>query len=312
MRNCIYNYKFKLNEVRRYYSKRAKSSATMFLSPVFKPKEFLNLGYSKSIFTYSSKSQEKLVSVLSELIMDEAKKRNFKIRSFLDIACGLGGPAIYLAGKYGIHVDGIDISDENLEKANLNVIKYKMGNLVKLKLANALNLPFNPNTFDACWIIESPHIPNRGRLIKEISRIIKPNGIYLFTDLFANFKNIEKSEENFKYYKQFLEIWSIPYLLDFNSYTKLLESNGFDVFHQEDITKYNLSHMKKLAKFGVFLIKTGILPRFVSYYSKRYKIPESVVRKSLIFVTNTYEVLKRDLVRYGIICSSKVSLDHRK
>ncbi len=68
----------------------------------------------------------------------------------LDIGCGIGGPARYMAAQFGCHVTGIDLTEEFCQVARrLNALVGLEGQ-VKVERASALALPFGDAVFDGC------------------------------------------------------------------------------------------------------------------------------------------------------------------
>ncbi len=95
----------------------------------------------------------------------------------LDIACGKGSTAFYLAEKYGCSVVGIDISEKLIQEANNTCRKKKLNNQVKFLVANAMNLPFEDNQFDVA-ISQGilVFVDDKTKTINEASRVIKEGG----------------------------------------------------------------------------------------------------------------------------------------
>lgn len=95
----------------------------------------------------------------------------------IDIACGKGTSALYLARTYGCEVVGIDISEELLDEAN--VLKRRMGldGRVNFRAGDALDLPFEDNDFDvaisqAMLVL----VTEKRRAVDEALRVTKPGG----------------------------------------------------------------------------------------------------------------------------------------
>ena len=65
----------------------------------------------------------------------------------LDIGCGIGGPARYLAHTYGCRVDGIDLTPELIETGRVLTERCKLADRVALRVGNALELPYSEQTF---------------------------------------------------------------------------------------------------------------------------------------------------------------------
>jgi 2-polyprenyl-3-methyl-5-hydroxy-6-metoxy-1,4-benzoquinol methylase len=69
----------------------------------------------------------------------------------LDIGCGLGGPARYLASTYGCNVTGIDLTPEYVETANWLTNLTDLSDKVNCQIADATTLPFDNLRFDFVW-----------------------------------------------------------------------------------------------------------------------------------------------------------------
>src|SRR5438876_9567908 len=69
----------------------------------------------------------------------------------LDVGCGIGGPARYLAHTYGCRVDGIDLTPELIETGRVLTERCKLADRVVLQVGNALDLPYPDQTFDVVW-----------------------------------------------------------------------------------------------------------------------------------------------------------------
>jgi SAM-dependent methyltransferase len=60
----------------------------------------------------------------------------------LDIGCGLGGPARYLAKRFACRVSGVDITGPFVDAANKFTALLGMIDQVSTKQGDALNLPY--------------------------------------------------------------------------------------------------------------------------------------------------------------------------
>lgn len=92
----------------------------------------------------------------------------------LDVASGTGESAYYLAENFSCRVIGIDASDYMINKA---IDKGKQKNLtVEFKLADAHDLPFADNTFDAVISECTTCVLDKKVAISEMVRVVKPGG----------------------------------------------------------------------------------------------------------------------------------------
>jgi len=101
----------------------------------------------------------------------------------LDVGCGLGGPARLLANKFGVRVEGIDLSDRQVVSAGRLTQLVGLQDSVACLHADAAAIPFAMAQFDAAYAIESlVHVDAKDRAIAEIHRVLKPGGIFILLD----------------------------------------------------------------------------------------------------------------------------------
>lgn len=102
----------------------------------------------------------------------------------LEVACGSGGPAIYLATKTGCHVTGIDANSSAIDTARKLAQVAHHHDKVTFTLADAnARLPFDDNTFDGLLCVDAMnHFPDRLAVLNELNRILRPGQRAVFTD----------------------------------------------------------------------------------------------------------------------------------
>jgi SAM-dependent methyltransferase len=105
-------------------------------------------------------------------------------REVLEVASGSGGPALYLAGKTGCRVTGIDANESGVETASRSAADSGQSETVAFRAADATApLPFDSDVFHALLCIDSMnHFPNRGDVLREWHRVLRPGGRAVFTD----------------------------------------------------------------------------------------------------------------------------------
>jgi ubiquinone/menaquinone biosynthesis C-methylase UbiE len=102
----------------------------------------------------------------------------------LDVCSGMGGPARYLAHRYGCRVTGLDFTESRYRGAVELTRLVKLDRLVDFRMGNALDMPFEAATFDVVIGQEAwAHVPDKHRLIGECARVVKPGGCIAFTDI---------------------------------------------------------------------------------------------------------------------------------
>src|SRR5699024_2126823 len=71
-----------------------------------------------------------------------------KDKKVLEVACNMGTTAIGLAERFGCHIEGVDLDEQALAKAQKNISEAKLDNLIHVQRANAMKLPFADSSFD--------------------------------------------------------------------------------------------------------------------------------------------------------------------
>jgi ubiquinone/menaquinone biosynthesis C-methylase UbiE len=122
----------------------------------------------------------------------------------LDIGCGIGGPAIRLAQSTGASVIGISNGPGQVQQATRNAADAGVGDRVGFQCADAMDLPFPDNSFNAAWMFESiMAMPDRLAALRQAARVLTPGSRLVLTDLLnrgaeraAMAQAMEKTEEN--------------------------------------------------------------------------------------------------------------------
>ena len=93
--------------------------------------------------------------------------------SVLDVGSGVGGPARFLAEKYGCQVTGVDLSEPFVAAARYLSERTGQGGQVSFQVGSALELPFDDGQF---YVVLLQHvamnISDRAGLYREIRRIL--------------------------------------------------------------------------------------------------------------------------------------------
>ena len=104
----------------------------------------------------------------------------------LDVGCGLGGPARFLAATYGCRVTGIDLSQPFIDVATMLTERCGLKESLLFHQADALNLPFTDASFTLAWTQHvAMNIADRARFYAEIHRVLKPEGRLAIYDVVA-------------------------------------------------------------------------------------------------------------------------------
>lgn len=102
----------------------------------------------------------------------------------LDIGSGIGGPARYMARRFGCRVTGIDLTAEFCDVARHLSRLLGLEDRVGFEQGDALAMPFAANSFDGAYSMNvSMNIADKSGLYREIRRVMKPGGWLMLSEL---------------------------------------------------------------------------------------------------------------------------------
>ncbi|MFN8287515.1 MAG: class I SAM-dependent methyltransferase [Chitinophagales bacterium] len=104
-----------------------------------------------------------------------------------DAGCGVAGPAIYFATKYGVQVEGVTVSEVQCNAANKKIESARIADKVKVSKQDYHELPshFGKEVFDVVYFLESfGHSHDHAKAIQSVWEVLKPGGTLYIKDLF--------------------------------------------------------------------------------------------------------------------------------
>lgn len=158
----------------------------------------------------------------------------------LDLCCGTGDISYFLSKKKEVEkVIGVDFSKNMLKIAN----EKNKNDKIDYIFADCTKLPFSDNSFDAitmCFGLRN--IENIDTTLKEIQRVLKPNGLFLHMDFAKGNRILDK------FFDIFVPIGvklfygnSIPYSYLIQSKQEFYTPNELEKL----LKKYNLNLFKE-------------------------------------------------------------------
>jgi len=149
----------------------------------------------------------------------------------LDVCAGLGGPARFLAHRFGVRVTAVDLTHSRCAAGARLTALVRLAPRVHLLRADAQVLPFRARAFDAAVSQEGLlHVPDKAAFLGECARVLKPGGRLAFSDWVAR-PRLEANE------RQRLEAWMAAVTLQsIAGYRALLARTGFGAVEAEDLS----------------------------------------------------------------------------
>ena len=93
----------------------------------------------------------------------------------LDVGSGLGGPARYMARRFGCRVSGVDLTAEFCDVARHLTALLGLEERVSFEQCDALSMPYRDAAFDGAYSMNvTMNIADKRALYREIHRVLKP------------------------------------------------------------------------------------------------------------------------------------------
>ncbi len=101
----------------------------------------------------------------------------------LDIGAGYGGSARYLATHFGCAVTCLNLSETENERNREKNRQAGLEGRIRVEGGNFEDLPYADEAFDLVWSQDALlHSEKKDQVFREVSRVLKPGGTFLFTD----------------------------------------------------------------------------------------------------------------------------------
>ena len=104
----------------------------------------------------------------------------------LDLGCGIGGPARWLATQRGCRVVGLDLTEVYCRTAHELSARVGLAKQTGFVCGDGLALPFAEASFDLVWTQHAAmNIADKARFYREVARALKPGGRFGLYDVMA-------------------------------------------------------------------------------------------------------------------------------
>jgi SAM-dependent methyltransferase len=159
----------------------------------------------------------------------------------LDVGCGLGGAARYVATKYKNRVTGVDLTPEYIETGKVLCSWLNLDGCITLEQGSALSMPFQDNMFDGGYMLHvGMNIGDKKALFTEIARVLKPGASFGVYDIM-----LQNNNEL---------VYPVPWATESSTsklatpvqYKEALGDAGFEISHENNRRDYALDFFKKL------------------------------------------------------------------
>ena len=147
----------------------------------------------------------------------------------LDLGCGYGSTARYLAANFGCAVTGANISRKELELARSRAAEAGLDHLLSFEYGDFHRLTYAGDSFDVAWSQEAfLHAVDKNAVLSECRRVVKPGGSLVFTDILVRRNTPEADRERIYDRVKSPDMW------DLEDYRRALSQLDLPVIREED------------------------------------------------------------------------------
>ncbi|BAZ43228.1 type 11 methyltransferase [Chondrocystis sp. NIES-4102] len=260
--------------------------------------EHMHHGYYGKGGNYKIDRRQAQIELIEELLLWAGCNQDQKPQNIIDVGCGIGGSTLYLAKKFGSSATGITLSPVQADRATERASQADLSARVRFEVANALEMPFQDNTFDLVWSLESgEHMPDKTKFLAECYRVLKPGGkLILATWCHRETNSLagDLTPSEMAHLKEIYRVYCLPYVISLSEYRAIALNCGFKNLQADDWST-------AVAPFWDVVIDSAIAPKAViGLLQAGWQTIEGAL--SLKLMSDGYA---RGLIRFGVISAIK-------
>ena len=210
----------------------------------------------------------------------------------LDVACGKGTTAVFLAKEFGCEVVGIDYGEQNVEIARSLARTEDLESRVRIECSDAESLRFSDDSFDAV-ICECAFctFPDKARAAREFFRVLRRSGQVGISDLTRQAVLPEELQGLLAWIACIGDAHTI------DGYTTFLRKAGFSVtsIQERNETLEEMANHIRLKLLGAEIM-TGL---------KKLQLPSLDLEAAKRMANIAMATVKQGQLGYALICAKK-------
>ena len=151
----------------------------------------------------------------------------------LDLGCGYGSTARYLAKNYGCPITATNISENELELAWERTLEAGLDELIEYEYGDFHDLIYADDSFQVVWSQEAfLHAADKSKVLSECRRVLVPGGTLAFTDILVRSGPPEADRPRIYDRVKSPDMW------DLSDYQQALEGLGLEINRTEDWSEH--------------------------------------------------------------------------
>lgn len=215
----------------------------------------------------------------------------------LDVGCGIGGSALWLAQVVGAYVVGMTLSARQVRRARSLARRYGFAAQLQFEQGNVLTNKLPSGSFDVVWALESAcYLAHSHALYREAYRLLRPGGRIVLGDGFLLRPPASGAEQALL--DDFSHGLLLPGLTEITVPPPRLAACGFTnirSWNQTDAIRPSARRLARLCRAGYALSLIG----------ERLRLTDAMLTHNNRAGIAQYELVKRGVAGYGVFVAAK-------
>ncbi len=217
--------------------------------------------------------------------------------SVLDAGCGVGGSTIWIAENHGAEVTGINVNENQIEKARRGARRHEVDDLVDFQVMDFTETGFPDESFSVVWAVEAAcHAEDKRDFLDEMYRVLEPGGRIVVADGFLGKDELSPREQ--KGVDAMLEGMAAPNLPTYTEFEQLTLDAGFTNLDFEDRYDSVYPSARRIYLMTLLTLPVAIVLRLLRIRSRQQTL-------HLKAAYHQYPMLKSGAWVHGLLYAEK-------
>lgn len=164
----------------------------------------------------------------------------------LDVGCGIGGPARFIAQHFACNLTGIDLTEEYATVARKLTARVGLAERARFCCGSAVTLPFRSAGFDRAYMLHvGMNIADKAAVFAEVRRVLKPGC------LFAVYDVVRDGPGEVTFPVPWASTPAISFLSPLSAYHEALDAAGFELLGERNRRDFAIEFFQRPAAAGL-------------------------------------------------------------
>lgn len=225
------NYSAAIETARNYYNSK---DANNFYTATWGGED-IHIGIYENENEPVGKASRRTVEKIASLVKLNEQSR------VLDVGCGYGGPARYLAKTRSCHVDCLNLSEVQNQRNWELTQQQGLTDKIRIIDGSFEDMPIENQQYDLVYSQDALlHSGDRKKVLQEAYRVLKPQGEFTFTD------PMQGDDCPLQALQPVLERIHLSSMGSIGFYTRTAHALGFETLEVIEMTNHLITHYRRI------------------------------------------------------------------